>query len=71
MWRVRVDDACIASGSCQAIAPDRFALGTDHHAYPLTPVVEPDEAVLDAAASCPVEAITITDLDTGAVVDPA
>jgi ferredoxin len=70
MWRVRVSDDCIGSGSCAGIAPDRFALGDDHRSHPLAPEIEPDEAVLDAAASCPVEAIGIVDTVSGEVVDP-
>ncbi|MGC9669873.1 ferredoxin [Planosporangium sp. 12N6] len=70
MWRIRVDSGCIGSGSCAGVAPDHFALGADNRSHPITSEVEPDEAVRDAAASCPVEAITVTDADTGTVVEP-
>jgi ferredoxin len=70
MWQLRVERTCIGSGSCQGVAPEHFALGDDHRSHPLVPQVDPDEAVLDAAASCPVEAITIVDLESGEVVDP-
>jgi len=71
MWRLRVDkDRCIGSGSCQGLAPQRFGMDAGNRAYPLLPAVEPDELVLDAAASCPVEAILIVDLETGERVDP-
>jgi ferredoxin len=70
MWRVTVDDACIGSGSCVGIAPGHFALGEDNRSHPVAAEIAPDEVVLDAAVSCPVEAILITDADTGAVVDP-
>jgi ferredoxin len=69
MWRVTVDDRCIGSGSCAAIAPAHFALGEDNRSHPLRPEVEPDDAVLDAVASCPVEAILAVTVDTGEVVE--
>ena len=72
MWRVTVEQhTCIGSGSCQGVAPEPFALGADNRSHPLRPQAEPDEAILDAAASCPVEAIAIVDLHTGAQVNPA
>lgn len=70
MWRVSVDrESCIGSGSCVGLAPRYFVLGPDHRSRPVTAEVEPDQVVLDAAASCPVLAISLTDLDTGAVVE--
>jgi hypothetical protein len=36
---------------------------------PLAADIAPDEAVRDAAASCPVEAISLVDADTGQQVD--
>jgi ferredoxin len=69
-WRVRVSDACIGSGSCVGIAPDRFVPGPDGRSRPAADRAEPDDSVLDAAASCPVEAITIEDARTGALIDP-
>jgi ferredoxin len=69
MWRVTVESSCIGSGSCVGIAPAHFALGEDNHAHPLAAVVEPDDAVLDAAASCPMEAILVADADTGDPID--
>ena len=70
MWRVRVGSTCIGSGSCVGIAPGQFALGDDNRSHPLNAEIAPDEAVLDAAASCPVEAITIVDVETGEAVEP-
>jgi ferredoxin len=54
MWRVTVDQSCIGSGSCAAISPAHFALGEDNRSHPLRSEIEPDDAVLDAVASCPV-----------------
>ncbi|MEV4535924.1 ferredoxin [Asanoa sp. NPDC049518] len=69
MWNVEVSSECIGSGVCAGTAPRHFALGPDGRSRPLASLVEPDDAVLGAAASCPVEAITVTDADTGAPVD--
>jgi ferredoxin len=68
-WRVRVDTGlCIGSGMCVATAPDRFQFDPDQHSRPVRELTDEDEAVRDAAASCPVEAISVTDAETGAPV---
>jgi ferredoxin len=69
-WRVDVNDTCIASGSCIGIAPKRFVLGDDTRSHPTPAEIEPDEAVLDAVASCPMEAISVRDVATGELVEP-
>jgi len=69
-WRVTVSDECIASGSCLGIAPKRFALGDDGRSHPASALMAADEAVLDAAASCPMEAIAVRDAQTGEPVEP-
>jgi ferredoxin len=70
MWRVRVSDACMRSGSCLGLAPAVFAAGADGRSRPRAERVPPGDEVRDAAASCPAEAITIEDLDTGEPVEP-
>lgn len=66
-WRVRVDTGlCISSGMCVATAPGRFAFGPGRHSCPVSELIDEDEAVRDAAASCPVEAIAVVDAETGA-----
>jgi ferredoxin len=68
-WRVRVDEgSCISSGMCLATAPNRFEFDPDQRSRPVSELIDEDEAVRDAAASCPVEAISITDAETGAPV---
>lgn len=63
--RVVVDkDTCIGSASCVAIAPDLFELDDDGKAVvkdgaSLEDVIE----VLDAAKSCPVDAIIVYDTE--------
>jgi ferredoxin len=58
--RVRIDgDACVGSGTCEALAPDVFAVGDDGVAYL---VAEPDAAVArEAAERCPSAAIFVVD----------
>lgn len=69
-WLVAVDKAsCIGSAMCVAVAPDRFALDEQGRSGPVVAETEPDEVVRDAAASCPMEAISLLDADTGARVE--
>ncbi|WP_309115077.1 ferredoxin [Actinosynnema sp. CA-248983] len=68
-WQLQVDGGkCVASGMCEAIAPDHFRL--DGVSQPIDPSVDPDEVVVEAAESCPVEAILVRGSD-GAVVAPS
>jgi ferredoxin len=53
---------------CVAAAPERFAFDAGQHSRPVSELIDEDEAVRDAAASCPVEAISVTDAETGAPV---
>ena len=69
MWRISVDDTCIGSGSCTGVAPAYFRLNAENRAEPVRAEVEPDEVVLDAVASCPMEAILARDTATGDVVE--
>lgn len=50
----------MASGLCVANAPEYFVLD-DMTARATAEEVEPDEAVLDAAESCPALAISVTE----------
>ncbi len=69
-WIVEVDGACIASGMCLGIADSYFVRGEDGRTRPVTAEVEVDDVLLDAAASGPVEAITVFDATTGQPVEP-
>jgi ferredoxin len=69
-WRVSVDQRlCISSGGCVGVAPAHFALDGEQRSHPVSEVIDADEAVRDAAASCPVEAISLADAQTGEPVD--
>jgi ferredoxin len=69
MWNIVVSSGCIGSGVCAGTAPRRFVIGPDGRSRPIASPIEPDAAVLGAAASCPVEAIAVTDADTGAPIE--
>jgi ferredoxin len=71
-WHLDVDpDLCIGSGMCVALLPGRFALpGNAAELLPGAADSPPDALLLDAADSCPVLAITVTERATGAVLGP-
>lgn len=69
-WKVSVDPRiCLSTGICVGTAPGSFEFDADQHSHPRNEIVDPDEAVRDAAASCPVEAIGLVDAETGEPVD--
>jgi ferredoxin len=69
-WIVAVDKGtCIGSAMCVGIAPGRFALDERQRSGPVAAEIDPDEAVRDAAASCPAEAISLVDAGNGEPVD--
>jgi ferredoxin len=69
-WKISVNkNACISSAMCLALAPDRFILDERQRSGPVQAEIDPDELVRDAAASCPSEAISLVDADTGQPVD--
>ncbi|MBP0457962.1 ferredoxin [Streptomyces bomunensis] len=56
---------------CVALLPKRFVLpGDAARVLPGAADGVPDEALLDAADSCPALAITVTDRATGRIVGP-
>lgn len=61
--RIHVDmETCIGSGMCTGFAPDVFELDDEGTLQLLADVVPADaeRAVSDAAACCPVEAISVS-----------
>ncbi|MEU1685374.1 ferredoxin [Micromonospora sp. NPDC005707] len=62
-WRLHVDPTrCIGSGICAGVAPGHFVL-VDGLSRPVAERIAADEAVLDAAESCPLEAIIVSEVD--------
>ena len=67
---VAVAPTCISSGYCRNSAPDVFGVGTDRRAVVTANPVEETDDLIDAMESCPVEAISARDAETGASVFP-
>ena len=60
--KVKVDrDLCIGVSNCVAIAPTVFELDKENKAVVLEPSSVDDETLLEAAESCPENAITVED----------
>ena len=60
--KVRVDrDLCIGVGNCVAFAPTAFALDEEKKAVVLDPASVDDDTLLEAAESCPENAIIVED----------
>jgi ferredoxin len=68
--KVRVDrDLCIGAGNCVAAAPTVFKLDKDNKAVVLKLESVDEDTLMDAAESCPVDAIIIED-DNGNQIYP-
>jgi ferredoxin len=67
---VEVGPTCISSGYCRNFAPDVFGIGPERRSVVKTNPVEESAAVTEAFESCPVEAISARDAETGEVVFP-
>ncbi|MDG4771016.1 ferredoxin [Solwaraspora sp. WMMD792] len=62
-WQVSVDgQRCVGSGICAGTAPGHFSL-VDGVSRPTASDIDPADTVVDAAESCPVEAILVRDAD--------
>ena len=62
--KVRIDrDLCLGLGNCAAIAPTVFKLDEKNKAVVLTPSSVDNDKLLEAAESCPENAIIIEDDD--------
>ena len=60
--KVRVDrDLCIGVGNCVAFAPTVFKLDEENKAVVLDPSSVDDDTLLEAAESCPEQAIIVED----------
>lgn len=60
-WTLTVNrDLCLGTGLCAGTAPRHFQL-SDGRSRPIADVIDPDDIVLDAADTCPTEAIAVHD----------
>jgi len=65
-YRVEVDhETCAGSAICAGLAPGYFEMDLDHVARPIHALVDANDAVVEAARNCPVDAIALFDADTG------
>jgi ferredoxin len=67
---VEVGPTCISSGYCRNFAPDVFGAKEDRKSFVKANPVQESPAVLEALESCPVEAISAVDAETGEAVFP-
>lgn len=67
---ITVESTCISSGYCRNHAPDVFGVGPARKSVVLSNPVEETPAVVTAFESCPVEAISAVDAETGEDVFP-
>jgi ferredoxin len=67
---VEVGPTCISSGYCRNFAPNVFEAGADRKSLVTSNPVEQTPALIEAFESCPVEAISARDADTGDDVFP-
>jgi ferredoxin len=63
-------ELCYGFGDCVASAPDVFQLDDEEKSIVVDPNGAPHDDLVEAAANCPVNAITIRDLATGETVFP-
>ncbi|MFE4263638.1 ferredoxin [Streptomyces sp. NPDC056883] len=69
-WALSVERTqCQGSGVCVSIAPGHFEL-RGGRAQPVRPLVEADEAVLEAAETCPMEAVFVRESTSGRQLAP-
>ncbi len=62
---------CIGAASCVEVAPEVFQLDEENIAIVVDPWGTDRETILDAASSCPVDAITLIDEETGKQIYPS
>jgi ferredoxin len=68
--KVKIDrDLCIGVGNCVAIAPTVFELDEENKVVLIDTKMVDDETLMEAAESCPVNAIIIED-DRGGQIYP-
>ena len=69
--RITVDrSVCDGNAMCGLIAPHTFGIDESHKATVIDPQGDAADLVLEAAANCPVRAISVADAATGAPLYP-
>jgi len=63
-------DLCIGAGKCVEAAPKVFRLDDKRKAVVTDPKGNDEEAIQEAAESCPTQAITLIDEETGKQIFP-
>ncbi|MEV7676873.1 ferredoxin [Streptomyces sp. NPDC088752] len=58
-WTVRIDARCMGAGLCLGIAGESFRPNAEEGLRPRTVVVDAGVDVVDAAETCPVQAISV------------
>ena len=70
-YRIEIDrDACVSDGLCVEEAPGTFEMDDEDIAVVINAEGDDPEAILEAAMSCPSDAIILYDADTGEKVWP-
>ncbi len=70
--RIAVDHGlCVGNAMCVATAPGVFVHDENRQSQVRDPAGGTAEKILEAAANCPVRAITVVDADTGERLFPA
>ena len=64
------EEECIGDGLCAQEAPGTFEMNDDDKAVVLNPPTDEEETIIEAASSCPVDAITVTDEESGKQLYP-
>ena len=69
-WRISVDrNVCQSTAMCVSVA-ERFFELRGGYSTPIEPEVDPDEDVVEAAESCPLEAIKVHSVTDGHQIAP-
>jgi ferredoxin len=70
-YKIEIDrDLCIGDGACVGEAPNALEMDDENIAVVKDAGAHTDEEILQAAQVCPVDAIILTDTETGEKVWP-
>ena len=70
-YRITIEtESCAQDGRCREEAPKTFDIDEDGKAFVIDPEGDPPEYIRQAAKKCPLQAITLHDVDTGELVYP-